>query len=320
MHALSTLSSIRTKVRRLTRSPSVSQLPDSELDNYINTFILYDLPPSLRLDDLSSTVTFYTSPNVDRYESSTSVPADDPLYDFSNRYLLAEPPAYCAGSLMNWYQSRETFYSYYPFTNSTFTIGYGDAVTTHFEGTLTSVPVMRGKVTFSSKTNLNIGVSMRDDGNFSLVDDFGSTGNINYVTGSYSFDFNAAPASGEPVYASTVPYTAAPPVSILYDGGAFILRPIPDRVYPITMSVQLCPTQLLDVGAYPLLDQWWQYIAYGAAKKVFEDRSDIDSVTLIMPEFKNQERLVQRRTILKMNNERSATIYAGSQRYNNTML
>ena len=59
----------------------------------------------------------------------------------------------------------------------------------------------------------------------------------------------------------------------------------------------------------PELSEYWQYIAYGAAKKIFEDRMDQESVQLIMPEFKEQETLIQRRTIDQQSNERSATIY-----------
>ena len=59
----------------------------------------------------------------------------------------------------------------------------------------------------------------------------------------------------------------------------------------------------------PQLSQWWQYIAYGAAKKIFEDRMDTDSLQMIMPEYKNQERLVERRTIVNAASERTATIF-----------
>jgi hypothetical protein len=70
------------------------------------------------------------------------------------------------------------------------------------------------------------------------------------------------------------------------------------------------PTELLLSSSSPDLEQWWQYIAYGASKKVFEDRSDEVSVKEIMPEFKRQEMLALRRTIVNQTKNRSATIYA----------
>ena len=75
------------------------------------------------------------------------------------------------------------------------------------------------------------------------------------------------------------------------------------------MEVYVQPTALLDATTEPALKQMWQYIAYGAAKKVFEQRMDLDSVQMIMPEFKQQERFVLRRTIVEQVNERTATIY-----------
>ena len=57
------------------------------------------------------------------------------------------------------------------------------------------------------------------------------------------------------------------------------------------------------------MEEYWQYIAYGAAKKIFEDKMDLDSVQMIMPEFKQQERLCLRRSLIQYTNERTSTIY-----------
>jgi hypothetical protein len=76
------------------------------------------------------------------------------------------------------------------------------------------------------------------------------------------------------------------------------------------MEVYRRPTELLSNGQSPELEQWWQYIAYGAAKKIFEDRGDIQSIQIIMPEFLAQQRLVLRKTIDQQTNERTATIFS----------
>jgi hypothetical protein len=83
--------------------------------------------------------------------------------------------------------------------------------------------------------------------------------------------------------------------------------------YRVDVEVYVRPTELLASTDEPKLAQWWQYIAYGATKKVFEDRLDQESIQLIMPEFKQQELLVLRETIMQMSNERSATIFTGSK-------
>ena len=66
---------------------------------------------------------------------------------------------------------------------------------------------------------------------------------------------------------------------------------------------------LLTSGQSPQLEEWWQYIAYGSAKKIFEDRLDMESVQMIVPEYRKQETLCLRRTIVQYTNERTATIY-----------
>jgi hypothetical protein len=115
--ANSTLQAIRTKVRRITRSPSLSQISDSQLDEYINTFILYDFPEHLRLFSLRTILTFYTQPGVDVYDTNTTV-ATDPLYNFRNKYVAVHPPLYIAGIQCFYTQWRDVFYGYYPQTNT----------------------------------------------------------------------------------------------------------------------------------------------------------------------------------------------------------
>lgn len=70
--ANSTLAAIQTKVRRLTRTPSTAQLSVADLNEYINTFILYDFPEHLRLFDLRTTFTFTTQPFQDTYPTDVA--------------------------------------------------------------------------------------------------------------------------------------------------------------------------------------------------------------------------------------------------------
>ena len=162
-----------------------------------------------------------------------------------------------------------------------------------------------------SKTAANVGLNLHDDGSGNLTSD--GVGTINYLTGAYTLTWSLAPASGEPITSQTIVYKASRPQAVLYYDDVFTLRPVPDKVYPIQMEVYRRPTQLMNnAAAEPQLEQWWQYIAYGAAKKIFEDRMDLESVQLIMPEFKKQEALVLRRTIVQQTTQRTATIYEDS--------
>lgn len=312
----STLNAIRLKIRRLTRSPSTTQITDATIDEYVNTFIQYDFPESLRLFSLKTTFEFYVQPNIDTYPPSSVV--TDPLFQFDQRYITFEGPVYIAGLEGQLSQSRSEFYRIYPFVNSVVdTQLRGDGVTLVFNGTLTQLPILQGQVVFTVIGPNNVGLILSDG--TTVVPSFPTGlltspdglnfGTINYLTGAFTLTFGTAPSAGQPIFAETYPYVAARPTTVLYYDDTFVVRPIPDKAYKIILDAYIRPTELLASGASPQLQQWWQYIAYGASKKIFEDRMDMDSVQLIMPEFNKQERLVLRRTIVQQANERTSTIY-----------
>ena len=312
-NTLSTLDQIRVKVRRLTRSPSISQISDSSIDDYINTFVLYDFPEHLRMAYLRTTLTFYTEPNVAEYWTNTTDP-DDPLYNFDNEYITTHDPAYIAGYPAYYTQSRQQFYNIYPMTNSIASIGTaGNGIQTHFAGTLSSIPILMGNVTFSSVDINGDGLVLIDDWSGNLVIPNSTAtipaSTIDYVTGAYVLNFPIAPALGAAINSQTVPYQPSRPQAICYYENSFILRPVPDQPYPINLEVYRRPSELLLTTDMPELSEWWQYIAYGAAKKILEDRMDPDTVQIIMPEFKKQETLILRRSIIQQSNQRTATIY-----------
>lgn len=310
------LAEIRTKVRRLTRSPSQQQLADTDIDDYVNTFILYDLPEHLRLFNYRQVFTFYTEPNIDAY-STVSAPPTSPLFNFKNEIISVHPPVYIAGYNSFFSQSREQFFGIYPQLQFISQIGSGDGVTTVFSGQLPNFPVQQNQVLFDSiDSNFN-GITLIDFplspnlGALAVPDDFSTFyGTVSYVTGTFSINFPIAPGQGQVINAQVVPYQAAQPRAMLYFNDQFTLRPIPDQPYEVSIECYVRPTSLFDnPAAVPDLEGFWQYIAYGAAKKVFEDRMDLESVQQILPEYKKQELLQLRRTIVQLTNERTATIY-----------
>ncbi len=329
-----TLADIRTKVRKITRSPSAAQISDIEINDYINTFILYDMPNMDQIFDFKRTLTFYTRAYIGDYPTNTTN-VTDPLYDFKNKYTTIFNPVFMGGFPGVLAQSRELFYTMYPQQNYIAALPFvGNGVTTVFTGTLPYKPVMEGYVTFSATyidpgTNDVVTMALRDqyftdlNGNATTTgflytpNDIGTPrGTINYVTGVYVLGWPVAPGAGRSIMAEVVPYVAARPYSMLYFNDTFTLRPIPDFAYPVTMDVQVLPTSLFNNDiARPDIDQWWQYIAYGASKKIFEDRMDLDSVQMIMPELVNQETLSLRKTIIQQSTQRTATIYNQPMNY-----
>lgn len=340
----STLNAIRTKVRRLTRTLSTNQLSNTDLDEYINTFVLYDFPEHLRLFSLRKTFTFTTNVGQDTYPISAAevINVNNPLYDFNNRYITVHEPIYIAGYKAFYTQSRDQFFNVYP-KNDTIsgnTGVEGDGVTTNFTGqfpfVLPATPGTNGTVItqksffITSLSAIGESMTLRDipvvDPTTGFRSIFGNlyvvgseptvpptlvdgTNFMDYTTGAFNVTFPLAPAAEQPIIAECRPGVTSRPEALLYFDGAFTVRPIPDQGYPIEFEVYVRPTQLMADSDEPQLQQWWQYIAYGAAKKYFEDQQDLESVQLILPEFKQQERLVLRRTIVQQTEERVATIY-----------
>lgn len=368
--AQNSLLAIQQKVRRITRSLSQAQLSDLQLNQYINTYVLYDFPETLRLFNLKSTFSFYTLPFVDRYSTTTN-PAS-PLYDFTNKYLTTDAPIYIAGYNALYSQSREEFYGIYPLVNTISSIGTtGNGVNVQFSGVINSqqanVPqgttqfatLLQGNVLFDSIDSNANGLAMKDSPildaatgnptNFGLLYNalttnesaynaitnpngipvlsltapyftnslFPSANYINYITGQYVVTFATPPAPGVTINSQTVPMNPAIPKALLFYDGEFIVRPIPDQTYRVDMEVWVQPSQLLGLGDSPELAEWSQLIAWNAAKKIFEDRMDYESIAQIMPSLKEQEALVLRRTIVQQTSQRVATIYSNQNRTGN---
>lgn len=357
----STLSAIETKVRRLTRSPSTAQLSQSDLDNYINTFIVYDFPEHLRMFNLRTTFNFWCNPYQDVYNTDifsfggASDAEQNDLYNFQNLYLSVHDPVYIAGYQSFYTQSPEQFYGIYPRTNNIQSIGpVGDGMTTTFTGFIpilsgSIVPnsaqagacLVKGNVLFSSVDINSNGLSLVDVpildsvtgnptvwGNLYVPGQQPSTpplgvapytpmvggapnsdNYVNYVTGQFTITFPTAPMNGSLINSQTIPQIVSLPQALLYYDNQFIVRPVPDQPYQINIEAYSRPTALLSENQSPQLEEWWQYIAYGAAKKILEDRMDMETVQLILPEFNKQQRMCSRRSIVQYTNERVATIY-----------
>jgi hypothetical protein len=96
---------------------------------------------------------------------------------------------------------------------------------------------------------------------------------------------------------------------LLHYNDTFTLRPVPDQPYNISMEVYVRPTFFMETGDTPYLNEYWELIAFGASRKVLQDRLDMDTLQLIEPEYRKQMTLVMRRTIVQLTNERTATIY-----------
>ena len=325
--ANSTLAAIQQKVRRLTRSPSLQQLSDADLNQYINTFILYDFPEHLRLFSLRTTLTFYTQPFIDVYETNTTDP-NNPLYNFKNKYITVHPTIYIAGRPVFWTQYRDIFYGNYPQTNFVFNTRFiGNGTQGPFASNLEQFPVLQNSVLFTALDIDGAAMQVIDYPFDNVLGALGIPGvpqtipspygQINYQTGAYTVTFpaNTMNSDSNVIYGEGIFYQPGLPISCLYFDNKFTLRPVPDKSYVVQLEADIRPTELIQTTDVPQIEQWWQFIAYGAAKKIFEDRMDLDSVALITPEFQAQMDMVNRTNLVQQANERTVTIYTVGKNY-----
>lgn len=398
---VATLNDIRVKVRRLVKAPSSNQITDAQIDDYINTFYLYDFPEHLRQFSLKDTVNITLLPNIDVYSLPVGTPVNVPITSIGNstglttsfdlysllglptnstivpgtvvaqvltatlsafsdssttstytgnlnavsgnasggfinyqtgnltlnfntaiaatatqitfnysapEYLTVNPPVYIAGYESYYTQSRGEFYRMYPPIHTFNTLSTGNGGAGPYTGTTTGTPILRGSVLISATSTAGNSLTLQDDSAGNL---FGNgTGTINYTTGAVSVTFSTTVTSGTAIKIQYVPYTASRPQAVLYFNDQITVRPVPDQAYVLNIEVFKRPTALFASGSQPLLTEWWQCIAVGASIKIFEDRGDFEQLNQYVPLLNHYLALCQRRTLVQIANERTATIYS----------
>jgi hypothetical protein len=322
-----TLADITLKVRRLTGRPSPDQITDATIQQYINTYYLYDLPETLRLLKLKDTLTFTTIPNVEVYPVNDIFPT---LGDTA--YITFEPPAYVAGQQIQYFQDLDLFYREWPKNNYIQQIATGSSIIGDgpYTGNLTAFPLLSSispvgsdsatapigqdiRILFSANIANQQCTSAYDDGEGGWIDAVSGDnleGSINYITGAFTITFSEPIPAGAQINASYIPYVASLPRCMVFYQNQFILRPIPDKAYIVEINAFRYPTALASSGSQPELNFWWQLLAYGAALKILVDNADYDNAERLRPYFNEQLLIVQRRTIKQQTNQRTSTIYS----------
>ena len=344
--SIATLQDIITKIRRLTSSANSTQITDSQIIDYINSYYLYDFPAQYRTLKLKDQYTFNTQRGIDTY------PFD------SEHYSTIEMPCYCMNREIALFQNNPwSFYgaNYNWQFQENFATGNGTVGA--YTGTLQSTPIIRSVnnnprvgttlnsnanfITSPSKpsfaqtnisrvqnilitANISLGstLNVTDDGAGSLIGD--GSGTINYDTGAISVTFSSAVPSGEEIQIQYSPQVLSIPLSILFYQNQFTLRPVPDRGYTITLVAYRLPSQALlgttsttspTLSGQPEQNEWWELIAVGASKKIYEDRLDMDGVGMMNALMAEKLALVETRTYAQLGKQRTASIFADQLQY-----
>jgi hypothetical protein len=165
-------------------------------------------------------------------------------------------------------------------------------------------------------TNVSNGTTLNvtDDGNGNLIGDCVS-GTVNYGTGAIAnLVFTQSTTAGNPIQIQYNPVVPSIPLSILFFQNQFTLRPVPNAGYTIELVAYRKPTQALlaapALTGVPELSEWWECIAIGAAKKIFEDRLDSDGMAFMDKMLQERYQVAYTRTYAQLGKQRVQTIFA----------
>lgn len=341
--SIATLQDIITKIRRLTGSATSLQLTDAMIIDYINSFYLYDFPAQFRSLKLEDKYTFNTIRGIDTY------PFDN------EHYTSIQMPCYVAKREVKLFQDPWSFYGV-NFNWQTQEVGtQGNGGTGPYTFSCQSTPIIRSvynnpmvstpttptsaypalptfpqanygrvqNILVTANSSLGTTQNITDDGAGNLIG--GGTGTINYNTGAVSVTFTNSVPSGENIVIQYNPATLSIPLSILFFQNSFVLRPVPDKGYTVELIAYRMPSQALlgstdpnlpNLGGQPEQKEWWETIAVGAAKKIYEDRLDFDGVGLMDKMLMERYSLNETRTYAQLGKQQIGTLFRDQLSYN----
>lgn len=350
------LDQMMSTVRRITARYTESQMPDTQIQYYINLAYTLHFPLQFKNLKLTKPYVFTTVPNVDTYqfvyEEGLKVIPQQPTTPPSNNSLSVpgniqiNPPVYCQGYLLRYYQDKTNFYNRWPKLSVNQIINHGTGISSttpnQYTGTIPPFPFLRAQLDiFGNVTEAGVLISAivnvptsgdsgfnyvitdipQPDSNVgNLVDSLGNTvGTVNYLTGFYGFtpaNSTVIPADAT-IYASVVPYQASRPTDVIFYNQQITLRPVPLQIYQIEFQISQQPTQLIAANEAPELDEWYLLLCALAADLIYIDFPDPQGRAENQATLEKQILIAQRRSLRQMGSQRAQTIFT-SQGWRNT--
>jgi hypothetical protein len=218
------LANIRTKLRNITGMPSADQLSDASANAYINNYGTYQMPSELKVQIQNNFLDFKTTPGINTYAFPGSYLTDSPgayadgfpliFYEDPDIFYQDWPQQYNVDSVAAGDGSQTTFTgqtqgfpiiigSYFITDSvqvlqdtgealvSSLTISTGNGGTA-YSGTLSAIPVQIGTFSAVGGIGSTSPETFSDNGDGTLSGSQGGTGTIDYTTGAWVLNFNAA--------------------------------------------------------------------------------------------------------------------------------
>jgi hypothetical protein len=343
----STVVFIRKKVRRLTASASENSLSTADIDQYINNFYNNDFPYGIKIDQMRSVYTFFTEPYRDRYplDVNFNQGVRAPLHVegilgtfFKDRTqffnLWPKWPTLFQPISGDGVTTSFTFTIAAPFLSKEVVLGgvdvNGNPISVNDDGNGNLLLQIPNPVVTIPPYNTNAippipGMHNQNTGNPGLnyqgsqplTAPFftNAIGNVNYQTGLFNINFPVAPAAGMNMTLWVAQYQTGRPYCLLFWNNEFTIRPVPKLIHKIEIETFLTPVQFIESTDSPILNQWAQYIAYGAAREILRDRQDLEGVANLEEGFMRQEGLVLERQGIEEIGQPNYQLFNSTQGY-----
>ncbi len=147
---------------------------------------------------------------------------------------------------------------------------------------------------------------------------------INYQTGVITgLTFAQSISPGTPIQIQYNARKPSQPLAIMFYQNQFTLAPMPDKGYTIELTAYRSPIKALlaqNQSGNPELSEWWEILAVGAAKKIFENRLDSDGIMLMDKMLRERYDIIETRTYASIGQRSIYTIYTDqlTQNYGQT--
>jgi len=138
-------------------------------------------------------------------------------------------------------------------------------------------------------------------------------GTVNYVTTQINLLLPVPIQAGSQLNIWAATYQVGRPYNLLFWNNELTVRPVPDNVYLVEVESYQTPSQFMQTTNHPILNQWAQYIGYGAAMEILRQRQDMEGVENLREGFDRQEALVLERQSIEEIQQPNITLFNSTQ-------
>ena len=342
------LQDIIEKVREVSASGNSLQVTDTKIIKYINSYYLFDFPDDLRILKLKDVYTFNTVQGVDTYPfnfdgwSTIEAPAycgkvqitlfqdKSSFYSYNFNTQQLETFDFGDGTTGPYSGTTQASPLIKSINNNPITdtqLSNTSVFPAGYPPTFAESNISRIQNILISANTATSSLHVTDDGAGNLIGDCIAGGTIDYQTGAIAaLTFTSIVPSGNDINIQYTQAVLGQPLNMLFFQEQFVLRPVPDQAYTIEVTAYREPSKALlgttssttpNLNGRPEQFDWWELIAFGVAKKLYQDRLDMDGVQMMEAFLQEKISEARTRTYGQLGKRQAITMFRDETNQNN---